>query len=914
MQLTTSQKAAVDTIDSNLQIIACAGSGKTQVVSERIINILEQGKAEPRNIVAFTFTEKAAASLKHRVLHLARHRLGNIEGMAELYIGTIHGWCMHYLQDNVFGYQKYSVLNEVRQKLFIDQRNRKVGMSDLPVVVQDKRRELRRFVETGTFVQTLNIARECEVVEGRVLPQFIRDVINKYEAELDEHACFDFTMILTRFLKELRENEETREKLAQDIQYLIVDEYQDVNFIQEKIIENLHELGARLCVVGDDDQTIYQWRGSSLANILNFANKYPNVERVTLDHNFRSSKGIVEVAHAAIHELPAGERLSKQMNAAGHQSYEVGDLQLQEFPDYDTEDQYIVRRINGLLGKAFKDRPDSEERGLDYSDMAILLRSWKPATRITEVLHEAGIPYVVTGVSQLFEKEEIKACVNIYRYIDGKIARDELKASWVAVSDTLNDERLDNGIEYLDRICPDNADWHELFNLQKIFKDFRDKADITEERIQGKGGQGLSKAEIVHYNMGMFSQVIEDFEVIHFKDDQRDKLRNFLSFLHYSASDYYPEGWLNSSMAAPNAVTITTIHQAKGLEWPIVFLPRMNKNYFPTKGKGGLGPWHILDMQDIKNSDALKGARQDERRLFYVALTRSMKYLFVTRAPGESRQDRRRSDFLDSLRRSPYIFSAPDDNFDGRPTAPARDVRNLNDLVLNFSLLEAFYSCPYSFKYYTLYGFKEPLDARIGYGKSIHDTLMEIHRKGMEGNTPDKSELQDMLDRHVNFPYAIPRVREQMRENAYEAIRQYYERYSGEFRDIEYAEKDIEIDLGDGVIVNGRMDLIKRRDLDGERKTYIVDFKSEHDPQKDSVGLKQLTLYALGYEELTGSQADFLQIYDFAKGVENNTQLKKAHLKEARNEIKEVADRIRGNELDEQCGKKGCPCRFKKSH
>ncbi|WP_345853858.1 ATP-dependent DNA helicase [Shewanella algae] len=913
MELTVSQKKATETIDSNLQIIACAGSGKTQVVSERIINILKRGGVEPRNIVAFTYTEKAAAELKHRVLKLARKELGSIQGMAELYIGTIHAWCMHYLQEHIFGYQKYSVLNDVRLKLFIDQRNRKVGMSDLQVLVKGKPpRELMRFKETGVFLDTLSIARECELKEGKELPLQVSEVVAKYEGELDRHAYFDFTMILTRFLKELRTSKETRSRIGSEIKYLIVDEYQDVNYIQEKIIEELHNLGVKLCVVGDDDQTIYQWRGSSLDNILNFSNKYQGVDKVTLDDNFRSSRGIVEVAHAAIRNIPDGRRLHKKMNAAGHQGYEEGDLQLESFQSFEDENAYIVQQINSLRGKAFKDREDSEPRGLDYSDMSILLRKWKPATELAEALKAAGIPYVVTGVAQLFEQDEIEACVNIYRFIAGQITKEKLKDSWSKVSSALDDNMLESAVSGLAKVIPNNKEWHELFNLQEIFIKFRDSAGITEDRIIGNEDSQMSRSEVVFYNMGMFSQVIEDFEVIHFRDDQEDKLKNFLNFLTYSAKDYYPEGWLNKSVTAPNAVTITTIHQAKGLEWPVVFLPRMNRNYFPSRARGGTSAWHILDPELIKNYEGLKGTEEDELRLLYVALTRSKKFLFVSRAPGEGRFDKKPSDFLNYLKGSHYIFKDPGYKFGDRELAPMRDVRELSDIVLNFTLLEAFYNCPYSFKYYTLYCFKEPLSPRMGYGKSIHDTLMEIHRKAMEGNPPTQGELEAILDNHVHFPYAIPKVKEQMREKADKAVDDYYNKYSGEFDKIEYAEKDIELDLGDGIIVNGRMDLIKKRDLDGIDKTYIVDFKSEYKEDRHAVGVKQLLLYALGYKELTGQTADYLQIYDFAQSSENNIRLSNTDLDNAAVEIINAADKIRGNDLQERCNKKGCPCRFQK--
>lgn len=914
MKLTDSQSKAINTIDGNLQIIACAGSGKTQVVSERIVNILQRPSVQPKNIVAFTYTEKAAAELKHRVLKLAKKRLKSTQGMAELYIGTIHAWCMHYLQEYIYGYQKFSVLNDIRLKLFIDQRNRKIGMSDLLVHTKGKApRELKRFVETDKFMQVMSIARECQIKDGKELPQEILEVVRKYEEQLSKHAYFDFTMILTRFLDELKNNKDVRRRISADLQYLIVDEYQDVNHIQEKIIEELHSLGVKLCVVGDDDQTIYQWRGSSLHNILNFSKKYYNVQQVTLDDNFRSSKGIVEVARTAIFNIPENKRLVKSMNSSGHQIFEEGDLQLEEFQDYEAEDNFIVSKINGLIGKAFKDKSDSTPRGLDYSDIAILLRAWKPATRLSEVLKAAGIPFVVTGVSQLFETDEVKACVNIYRYLASEIGKDELKSSWKQICSKIDESMLDKAIDVLEKNRPDNEDWHELFNLQEIFILFREHADITEERISGSSGQGMSKAEVIFYNMGMFSQVIEDFEIIHFKDNQKDKLINFLNFLKYSAKDYYPEGWLNKSVAPPNAVTITTIHQAKGLEWPVVFMPRMNRNYFPSAAKGGVSPWHILDENLIHNIEGLKGTSDDELRLFYVALTRSKKFLFVTRAPGESSRDQKPSSFLGYLKGLPYIFRDPDNCFSSRPSAPKRDVRELGDIVLNFSLLEAFYKCPYSFKYYTLYGFKEPLSPRIGYGKSIHDTLMEIHRKAMDGNPPTQEDLSEILGRHMHFPYAIQTVKDQMSEKAAKAVNGYFNDYKDEFKNIEYAEKDIELDLGDGIIINGRMDLIKKRDLDGERRTYIVDFKSEYDASKHDVGVKQLLLYALGYKELTGNHADYLEIYDFKEGKPNTTRLNNLLLDETKDEIRLAADKIRANNLDQACAKKGCPCRFQKS-
>lgn len=913
MKLTSSQEQAIQTTESNLQIIACAGSGKTQVVAERIIHILSKDGVQPRNIVAFTYTEKAAAELKQRVINMAKDRLGSQQGMAELYVGTIHAWCMYYLQEHAYGFQKYSILNEVRLKLFIDQRNRKIGMSDLVATVQGKPRSLRRYLDTGVYTTALGIARECESMKGEQLAPNINHAIEIYESELMRHGFFDFTMILTRFLKEIQKDSVMRSKIKEDIKYLIVDEYQDVNFIQETIISEINKLGAKLCVVGDDDQTIYQWRGSSIENILMFSKKYKDVVTVTLDDNFRSSNGVVELAHTAVNRIPESDRLSKKMNSAGHQIFEHCDLLLEEFSTVEAEEKFIVDTIKNIRGKAFQDKNNSVVRGIDYSDMAILLRKWKPATRIANALKAAGIPYVVTGVAQLFEQLEIVACINIFKFISGSVSGAELAGSWLAVATKLNGEKLEFAINQLAKIKPHNDKWHELFNLQEIFIKFRDEMGLAEDTIKSEAELGLSKSEVVFYNLGMFSQVIEDFEVIHFKDNQLDKLTNFLNFLNYSAKDYYPEGWLNKSMSSPNAIVVTTIHQAKGLEWPVVFIPKMNSNYFPAKGVGGLSVWHVLDKEKIKNYEGLKGSMNDELRLLYVAITRSKKFVFVTRAPGDSKQDKKPSVFIDYLSKTNYIFRAPGYDFSDRATAPMQDARNVSNIVLNFSLLEAFYKCPYSFKYYTLYGFKEPLSPRMGYGKSIHDSLMEIHRKAMSGNVPKKEELDEILSRHIHFPYAIPRVVQEMGEKARSALNEYYDLYEKEFHNIEYAEKNIELNLGDGIIVNGRMDLIRKKSLDEKEHTYIVDFKSQYKEDVHGVGLKQLMLYALGYKELTGETADFLQIYDFAKGKENNIKLVNDQLALAKNEIIMAADRIRSGDLEQRCGKAGCPCRFQQT-
>ena len=293
LNYTKEQLDAINTIDENLQIIACAGSGKTQVISQRVVNILKNKKGiQPQNIVAFTYTEKAAAELKNRILKLCKEQLPDLKGMVDMYIGTIHSWCLKTLQEHIYEYQKFSVLDDIKLKLFIDRNFSRIGMKDL---------DMELYKDTSYFAQLMTIVRESELTAPlEEIPENISEALKKFEATLNSSAFFDFTMIMTKVHDHLNEDSQFRKKIGDTIKYLIVDEYQDVNPIQEHIINILVGLGANICVVGDDDQTIYQWRGGDIRYIVDFQNRYKDVKPIRLIDNFRSSPAIVEVASKVI--------------------------------------------------------------------------------------------------------------------------------------------------------------------------------------------------------------------------------------------------------------------------------------------------------------------------------------------------------------------------------------------------------------------------------------------------------------------------------------------------------------------------------------------------------------------------------------------------------------------------------------
>jgi DNA helicase-2/ATP-dependent DNA helicase PcrA len=905
MNFTENQKTAINCLDENLQIIACAGSGKTQVISQRIINLILSGKAEPRKIIAFTYTDKAAAELKARVLKLAREQIGNQLGLADMYIGTIHAWCLNVLQDSCLEYQKFDVLDEVKQALFINRTFKRNGMLDLG---------MEKYKDTQHFTNLMSLVRESEVTAD--LPDAIKQALEKYESALKDSCWFDFTMILSEVAWRLQEDASFRSRLSERLRYLIVDEYQDVNPIQERIIRGLWELGLNICVVGDDDQTIYQWRGGDVRYILDFERRYSmpgkSLRQVHLEDNFRSSPAVIESARVLIEQN--AQRLRKRMVAAGHQSYELGDLLVHDFDDQASEAEWIAATITQLRGISFHEERNDEPRGLDYSDMVVLLRKWKKAESLVEAFTCHEIPFVVAGVNHLFLQPEARAARAIYEYLDKKLDADTLLAMWREVLPGITDAAWRRTIAELGKKMPGRIRIYHDMNLQAIFWEFLENAGVTESALMDAGGEGhfdSTHGEIVLYNLGMFSQAIQDFETIHFTDGAAVKLGSFLNFLRYSGEGIYPEGWLNNAYKSPNAVRIMTVHQSKGLEFPVVFIPGLNKNYFPAQKIGGKSVWHFIDSSLIAGAERYRGSVEDERRLMYVAMTRAKKFLFLSRSPTDKRNDQVPSQFIAEAQRGGYLVSSPSRDFSERPRATPRPGQTSMVLELDFSKMKTLFDCPWSFKFFWLYGFSEPLNQRLGYGRTLHNVLMEMHRAALEGHMTSDDEIAPLLAKHESFPYALGDIWQAMHDKTEKYLDQYLRENRADFPSIKYSEKEIQLDLGDGVLINGRIDLVRRRDESGRELTCLVDFKSREEVQTKRLSMQQLYLYALGYEALTGEKADLLEIFDLERDTPETEEVLEPELTKARERLDDSVRKIRELDLDQACEEKGCTCRLK---
>ena len=894
MHLTDAQTNAVLHAGRNLQIIACAGSGKTEVVARRVAHLLTRNnddRLKPRNIVAFTFTDKAAAELKERVLRRMKEATGSeITGAAEMYIGTIHGFCQELLRNELPKYLKYEVLDPVRQILYVDRYSKKTGLTTSTKL---NGQHLRRWIDTDLYLTALAVLREDFIDHDQLRSCSVSNGLQLYRDQLSNDAYFDFSAMLEESVNELTRNETIIKSTSERVKYVIVDEYQDVNPIQERLIQRLHELGASLCVVGDDDQTIYQWRGSSVDNIVTFHRRYPDVGQVRLEENFRSSEGVIETANQFVDSIP--DRLQKRMRFADAHVFERGDVVAVSFESPEQEAMYIANTIKSLYGTAFSD--GDGKRGLSWSDMAILLRSVRHnGAVITDVLRRAGVPFIVSGLQNLFETEEARSARAVFHYIADETiykrpkevrppSEMEIYKLWSNSRFGINVEDVRAAVRYATWIREElQKDGKGIPSIQAVYLRFLKELALREESCPGGIGQ------VVLFNLGKFSQVITDWESVHYRSSKLDSFTGFAKFLYYRAAGSYSEGDADVDFVTPDAVQVMTVHQAKGREWPAVFLPALVRNRFPSVTKKST-LWNLIPSEAVENADRYDGSLDDERRLFYVAMTRSQKYLSMTWAPvaGKNNWYVRPSIFWQEMRASKYVKRrVPDYSGLRRMTPTPRS--HIANVEFSFSDLKYLYECGYQFKLRVLYGFDSPIVPPLGYGKSLHDALAEVHYRAMDGDYVSEDDVPDLVSRHLRTPYAGRELRSRLETAAGRDIRNYIRDNVERLRRVEFTERAIEIHLGDGVSIRGRIDLVRRTDTD---ETTIVDLKSNERSQRENVTELQLHTYALGYKELTGRDADHVEIYELSERKSAPRPVDEDFIHDVRQKTREAADALR---------------------
>jgi DNA helicase-2/ATP-dependent DNA helicase PcrA len=414
---------------------------------------------------------------------------------------------------------------------------------------------------------------------------------------------------------------------------------------------------------------------------------------------------------------------------------------------------------------------------------------------------------------------------------------------------------------------------------------------MREENIPS--ADGTIRGELVFYNLGKFSQAISDFEQIYFQSEPQQKYDTFVKWLVHQAPGYYAESDADVGYATPDAVTIATVHQAKGMQWPAVFVPALRKNRFPSSRQGGLNVFHVVPAQAVSDADRYRGTEADEIRLFYVAVTRAQKYLCLSFSPGGSNRYQNPSQFFAFASRNPYLLTAAPSLAPDR--VPPRARHEVPEVTLSFSDLKYFFECPYQFKLRFMYGFNPPIHEALGYGKSVHDVMAEVHKRAIDGDIVSGLEAEELVDRHLNTPFAYPALRDALRSAAIRAVDRYIAENRDRLENTLYSEQQIQVHVAPGVTVDGRIDLIRRLDT-GD--VSIVDFKSSERAQAEDITRDQLHVYAVGYQELTGESADLLEVLNLDERARSTREVvDESLLRDIRGKIRHAGADLRDNRM-----------------
>lgn len=587
VRLTPEQQEAISEIDRNLQIIACAGSGKTEVITRRIANIL-QNKADmgPENIVAFTFTNKAAASMKSRIAKALGDDAGsNIDRM---YVGTIHGFCFHLLNTFTEKFRDYKILDTVKNHLFVTRYYSECGMSDLALELYP--------CNVNLFLQCIDKMIDDHDNADR-WTQNQRDVLSRYIDCLYGHKYIDYSLMIFETLRQIDQNANVKEYLSH-IKYLVVDEYQDVNDLQEKLIRRMAEAGANVCVVGDDDQTIYQFRGSNADNMISFTDRYTDVHQVRLEKNFRCAPGIVEIADCVIrHNI---HRISKKM-ISGISETEA-EIEAVRYSNKAEQFEAIAEEIKELHGL-----------GIPYKEMAILVRKGKVIIPASKALSRRDIPFETDSAEHFFGGSYFRRFVTTLNIL-ADIDKAKLYECWKDITDASD---FNTGFKYL-RSCAKGG----MVPLSEIIRGFCDKIGFLAENADDPEARRI--------DLDGIAKILDDYDEIYGDCQLSARIFGVLKFLGTQAAEEYKYHSFTPKDPDADAVQIMTVHKAKGLEFHTVFLPELMYREFPVSNMGGKQYWSILGGEFEENKGKYRGNLEDERKLFYVAVTRAKQNLYMT--------------------------------------------------------------------------------------------------------------------------------------------------------------------------------------------------------------------------------------------------------------------------------------------
>ncbi|EJD85676.1 ATP-dependent DNA helicase PcrA [Staphylococcus epidermidis NIHLM067] len=668
--MNSEQSEAVRTTEGPLLIMAGAGSGKTRVLTHRIAYLLDEKDVSPYNILAITFTNKAAKEMKARVEHLVG------EEAQVIWMSTFHSMCVRILRrdaDRIGIERNFTIIDPTDQKSVI----KDVLKSEN---IDSKRFEPRMFIGAiSNLKNELKTPEDAQKEANDFHSQMVATVYKGYQRQLSRNEALDFDDLIMTTINLFERVPETLEYYQNKFQYIHVDEYQDTNKAQYTLVKLLANKFKNLCVVGDSDQSIYGWRGADIQNILSFEEDYPEAKTIFLEQNYRSTKNILNAANEVIKHN--SERKPKGLwtaNSGGDK------IQYYEAMTERDEAEYVVKEIM-----------KHQRSGKKYSEMAILYRTNAQSRVLEETFMKSNIPYTMVGGQKFYDRKEIKDLLSYLRVIAN--SNDDISLQRIinvpkrgigpSSVEKIQTYALQNNISMFDalaevdfiglskKVTQECISFYEM--IQNLIKEqeFLEISEIVDEVLQKSGYRDmLDREQSIESrsrleNLDEFMSVPKDYEENTPLEEQ--SLINFLTDLSLVADI--------DEADTQNGVTLMTMHSAKGLEFPIVFIMGMEESLFP----------HI---RAIKSEDDHE--MEEERRICYVAITRAEELLYITNATTRMLFGRSQSnmpsrflkeipeDLLDShtgqKRQTIYPKSQPKRGFSKRTTSTKKQVSSSN--------------------------------------------------------------------------------------------------------------------------------------------------------------------------------------------------------------------------------------------
>ena len=883
------KKEIIEHVDGPLLVIAGPGAGKTMAIVERVVNLIARHQVAPENILVSTFTEKAAAELVSRISDRMAEE-GLKVSLNEMYIGTMHSIFLRVLKDYAeFTRLKknYKTFDDFDQKYAVYRNlyKRFKPLSNLDLVAPEqsnwsKADSICRFVnkvrEEAIDAETLLAGHEPEIVA-------LGEVYRTYQQILVEENAIDFSAIQSEMLSLIDANPQVLKELQEKFTYLIIDEYQDTNTIQERILLKLCGKRANICVVGDEDQSIYRFRGASVRNILQFAANFPRgrCKTVVLDTNYRSHPDIVDFYNQWMTACDWKDgkkrfRFDKTIRPRTGKTFDACPtvVTLNGEDDEDWGDQLIdfIRRLQ------------KEKVVTDLNQIAFLFHSVrnKDVIALTERLEASGIPVFSPRSARFFEREETQLLIGLFMLLFPQVfkildEKEELMPDTVAyyrnAANRLAAKLKEDPQETAELVkwakrkarehaflgAPTDYTFLGLFYEALKFPLFADY--ITTDH------DGTPRHSREAFNLALFSQLLAKFEYIYGINVLSPKWLEsnlshlFTQFLHFMLKGGLEEFEDYDERVPSGCVSVMTIHQSKGLEFPVVCVGSLSRN--PRKSFTALDATlesKYFHRPPFEPLDRIKFF--DFWREYYVAFSRPQNLLLLTGVQSKTRQfgktfDEIVEDVMDW--RDPRFVSKNLHLEKIKKSSVKKDYAFTSDIL-------TYERCPTQYMVFRYLGFAEHRVQGTMFGSLVHQTIEDIHKTCLRGESVSEAQIESWFaSNYTSLSLAMKTyLDETRRESALKQVKQYFERNSGAFGALVAAEYDVSIPT-ETYILRGVIDLVR-----GEGDTVeIVDFKTDRKPNVNSAEdrsriqnyHRQLEVYAHIVEEKFGKKVSKLHLY-----------------------------------------------------